>query len=71
MQQRMMSSAMPVTITQQGRRLCVYSRYNQLLPVYRANGMFYQAFRLSKGTTWINGLPRGKYIINGRQYTIY
>lgn len=70
MQQRIMSSAHPVTITQQGRRLCVYSSYNQLLPIYRADGTFYQAFHLSKGTTWINGLPRGKYIINSKQYTI-
>lgn len=70
MRQRIMSSATPVTITMQGRRMCVYSRVSQLLPIYRADGTFYQAVRLTKGTTWINGLPKGKYIINGKEYTI-
>lgn len=70
MQQRVMNSAKPITLTQQGRRLCVFSRYEQLLPIYRADGTFYQAVRLTKGTTWINGLPRGQYIINSKQYTI-
>ncbi|MBO4905531.1 MAG: hypothetical protein J5486_00655 [Bacteroidaceae bacterium] len=71
MQQRVMNSAKPVTLTQQGRRLCVFSRYEQLLPIYRADGTFYQAVRLTKGTTWINGLPRGRYIINSKEYTIH
>lgn len=70
MRQRIMSSASPVTITQQGRRMCVYSHNSQLLPIYRADGTFYQAVRLAKGTTWINGLPKGKYIINGKEYSI-
>jgi hypothetical protein len=66
----MMSSPLPVTIHQQGRQLCVTSRYNQLLPVYSANGTYYSAFRLAKGTNWLTGLPRGGYIINNKRYVI-
>lgn len=66
----MMSSPLPVTIRQQGRQLCVTSRYNQLLPVYSANGTYYSAFRLAKGTNWLTGLPRGRYIINNKRYVI-
>lgn len=71
MHTRMVSSSLPVQIRQQGRQLCVQTRYNQLLPVYRADGSFYSAFRLSKGTNWLNGLPKGTYIINNRRFTIY
>ena len=71
MHSRMVSSSLPVQIRQQGRQLCVQTRYNQLLPVYRADGSFYTAFRLSKGTNWLNGLPKGTYIINNRRFTIY
>ena len=66
----MMSSPLPVSIRQQGRQLCVTSRYNQLLPVYSANGVYYSAFRLAKGTNWLTGLPRGGYIINTKRYGI-
>ena len=66
----MMSSPLPVTIHQQGRQLCVTSRYNQLLPIYSANGTYYSAFRLAKGTNWLTGLPRGRYIINNKRYVI-
>ena len=66
----LMSSPLPVTIRQQGRQLCVTSRYNQLLPVYSDNGSYYSAFRLAKGTNWLTGLPRGRYIINNKRYTI-
>lgn len=71
MHTRMVGSSLPVQIRQQGRQLCVQTRYNQLLPVYRADGSFYSAFRLSKGTNWLNGLPKGTYIINNRRFTIY
>ncbi len=66
----LMSSPLPVTIRQQGRQLCVTSRYNQLLPIYSANGTYYSAFRLAKGTNWLTGLPRGGYIINNKRYVI-
>lgn len=68
---RMMSSPLPVTMRQQGRQICVQSRYNQLLPVYTENGTFYTAVRLSKGTNWITGLPKGTYLINNRKFTIF
>lgn len=67
---RMVTSPQPVEIRQQGRSLCVTSRYNQLLPIYSASGSLYSSFRLSKGTNWLNGLPRGSYIINNRKFTI-
>lgn len=70
MRSRMMSSALPVDIRQQGRHLCVTSRGNQLLPVYRTNGTLYTAFRISKGTNWLSGLPKGAYYINNRRFTI-
>lgn len=68
---RMMTSPLPVSIRQQGRQICVQSRYNQLLPVYTESGTFYTAFRLSKGTNWLTGLPKGSYLINNRKFTIY
>ncbi len=68
---RMMTSPLPVSIRQQGRQICVQSRYNQLLPVYTESGTFYTAFRLCKGTNWLTGLPKGTYLINNRKYTIY
>ena len=71
MRGRMMTSPLPVTLRQQGRQICVQSRYNQLLPIYTEGGTFYTAFRLSKGTNWITGLPKGTYLINNRKFTIY
>lgn len=67
---RMMTSPQPVEIRQQGRNLCVTSRYNQLLPIYTSSGALYSSFRLSKGTNWLSGLPRGSYIINNKKFTI-
>lgn len=67
---RMMTSPLPVEIKQQGRQLCIKSQYNQLLPIYTANGTFYSSMRLTKGTNWLTGLPRGAYMINNRRYTI-
>ncbi len=67
---QMLTSAQPVEIKQQGRYLCVTSRYAQLLPVYSSSGTFYSSVRLSKGTNWLSGLPRGSYFINNRKFTI-
>ena len=66
----MMTSPQPVEIRQQGRNLCVTSRYNQLLPIYSSSGILYSSFRLAKGTNWLSGLPRGAYIINNQKYII-
>jgi len=65
-----MTSPMPVKIHQQGRYLCVTSKYAQLLPVYNASGTLYSSFRITKGTNWLSGLPRGSYFINNRKFTI-
>lgn len=70
MRSRMMTSPRPVSIRQQGRLLCVESQVPQLLPIYTYNGTFYTAFRLTKGTNWLGGLPRGRYIINNRHFAI-
>ena len=70
MHTRMMASPLPVSIRQQGRLLRVESQEAQLLPIYTQNGIFYTAFRLSKGTNWLSGLPRGRYIINNQQFAI-
>lgn len=67
---KMMSSPFPVELRQQGRQIYAGSRNNQILPVYTGTGAYYAAFRLSKGTNWINGLPRGTYYINGRKFKI-
>lgn len=67
---RMMTSPQPVNIHQQGRLLRVESQAIQLLPIYTQNGTFYTAFRLTKGTNWLGGLPRGRYIINNRHFSI-
>jgi hypothetical protein len=71
LQNRMMNSSEPVEIHQQGRRLKIESKSTQMLPIYREGGTFYQAMLLTKGTNWLNGLPRGTYIINGKRYVIY
>lgn len=67
---RMMTSPLPVEIRQQGRQLCIKSQYNQMLPIYTANGTYYSSMRLTKGTNWLTGLPRGAYMINNQRYTI-
>lgn len=67
---RMLSSAQPVEIRQQGRYLCITSPHAQLLPIYSASGILYSSFRLTKGTNWLSGLPRGSYFINNRKFTI-
>ena len=70
MHTRMMTTPQPVSIKQQGRLLRVESQAAQLLPIYKQNGIFYTAFRLTKGTNWLSGLPRGRYIINNRHFAI-
>ena len=67
---KMATTAFPVQLQVQGRLLCVKSKYNQVLPVYNSGGIFYGVFRLSKGTNWINGLPKGSYFINNKKITI-
>ena len=67
---KMLNSAFPVTIQLKGTRLCITSKYVQLLPVYNERGVFYGMFRLNKGTNWIGGLPKGVYYINNRKVSI-
>ena len=67
---KMLSSAFPVALQIKGTRLCVTTKYVQLLPVYNERGVFYGMFRLNKGTNWISGLPKGTYYINNRKVTI-
>lgn len=58
------SSPYPVKIETKGSALLVTSRHTQMLPIYKENGVFYGLFRIDKGTNWINGLPKGIYLIN-------
>ena len=67
---RMSTSAFPVQLTVVGRAVRVQSPENQVLPIYTATGGFYMVMRLTKGTNWLNGLPRGSYFINNRTITI-
>ena len=67
---KMSTSLYPVQLQVQGRLVRIQSDYNQILPIYTQSGAFYMAMRLSKGTNWLNGLPRGRYFINNRPVTI-
>lgn len=67
---RMASSAFPVQMQVKGVSLLIISDYSQLLPIYTRGGTFYMAMRLNKGKNWLNGLPRGCYIINNRNISI-
>lgn len=67
---KMLNSTFPVTIQLKGTRLCVISKYVQLLPVYNGKGVFYGMFHLNKGTNWISGLPKGIYYVNNRKISI-
>ncbi|MBQ0050401.1 MAG: hypothetical protein KBT12_09260 [Bacteroidales bacterium] len=69
-QRKLASSTFPVTVWVKGRSLCVKSDYNQLLPIYTRGGTFYLAMRLNKGVNWLNGLPRGQYLINHQSIVI-
>lgn len=68
--QRMASSTFPVRLEVKGCALCVTSDYAQLLPIYTRGGSLYMAMRLNKGKNWLNGLPRGRYLINNQQISI-
>lgn len=67
---RMSTSAYPVQMTVVGRAVKVQSPENQVLPIYTSTGGFYMVMRLTKGTNWLNGLPKGRYFINNRTITI-
>lgn len=67
---RMSSSLYPVQLQVHGRLVRIQSDHNQILPIYNHSGAFFMAMRLSKGTNWLNGLPRGRYFINNRPITI-
>ena len=67
---RMSTSAYPVQMLVVGRAVRVQSPENQVLPIYTATGGFYMVMRLTKGTNWLNGLPKGRYFINNRTITI-
>ena len=67
---RMSTSIFPVKITVIGRAVQIQSDHNQLLPIYTHNGVLYLTARLTKGTNWLGGLPRGRYFINNKPITI-
>jgi hypothetical protein len=67
---RLASSPKPVSIKIQGSKLFVQSEANQLLPVYRKTGAFYCAFKLTKGTNILSGLPKGIYVINNKKFVL-
>ena len=67
---KMSTSAFPVKISVTGRIVQIQSDRSQLLPIYTHTGVLYLTARLSKGTNWLGGLPRGRYFINNRPITI-
>jgi hypothetical protein len=67
---RLATSPKPVSIKIQGSTLFVQSETSQLLPVYRKTGAFYCAFKLTKGTNVLNGLPKGIYVINNKKFVL-
>lgn len=67
---RMRSSAYPVEMAVHGRNVSIISKHEQTLPIYTHMGTFYMAMRLSKGTNWLSGLPRGSYFINHQLVTV-
>ena len=67
---KMSTSAFPVQISVTGRVVQIQSDRNQLLPIYNQNGVLYLTARLTKGSNWLGGLPRGRYFINNRPITI-
>lgn len=69
-QRKMSHSAYPVQLHVVGTSVRVQSQESQILPIYTDNGAFYLIMRLNKGTNWLNGLPEGRYFINGRLITI-
>jgi hypothetical protein len=67
---RLATSPKPVSIKIQGSKLFVQSDACQLLPVYRKTGTFYCAFKLTKGTNILSGLPKGIYVINNKKFVL-
>lgn len=67
---RMAHSAYPVKLTVKGRSLCISSKHEQILPIYKQGGTLYLAMQLTPGVNWLNGLPRGRYRINNRTISI-
>lgn len=67
---RMAKSAFPVQLEVKGSALCVTSDYTQSLPIYTRGGTLFMSMRLNKGKNWLNGLPRGRYLINNLQVFI-
>lgn len=67
---RMMASPFPVELRLEGRQIYAQTKNEQILPIYTGTGVYYATFRIFKGVNWINGLPRGTYLINGRKFTI-
>lgn len=67
---KMSHSAYPIQLKVVGNSVKVDSPKNQILPIYTHNGSFYLIMRLNKGTNWLNGLPKGRYFINGRLVAI-
>lgn len=67
---KMSNSAFPVQISKMGNALKIQSDHNQILPIYTQSGAFYMVMRLTKGTNFLSGLPRGRYFINNRIVSI-
>lgn len=60
----MITSTFPIKLRQLGSALCITSEQKQLLPIYTRGGTFYLSMQLHKGENWLNGLPKGRYLIN-------
>lgn len=60
----------PVQMQVIGHAIKVHSPESQILPIYTSDGTFYVVMRLNKGTNWLSGLPKGKYLINNRTINI-
>lgn len=67
---KMSNSAFPVQISITGRAVQIHSDHNQILPIYTESGTFYMIMKVTKGTNWLTGLPRGRYFINNRPISI-
>lgn len=67
---KMSNSAFPVQVSVTGRALRIVSEHNQILPIYTETGTFYMVMKLTKGTNWLSGLPRGRYFVNNRLIAI-
>lgn len=66
LRRKMSHSAFPVQVKVYGHFLRVESPKDQILPIYTSEGAFYVVMRLNKGVNLLNGLPEGRYYINGK-----